>query len=306
MEDSELILAYDFGGTKVAIALATVDGQILESITFKTKTYEAAKDIVIHALVLGDKLTKHNGYDIRQIKSIGISTMGITLSDKVIMAPNVPGWEDLEIYKLFKERFPKVDISIENDVKAAAIAELRSGELKDTDIGLYINLGTGISAVFTIMGGIIRGYNGSSGEIAYLLRTIDEPKGYYDGVSPLEESVGGKAIGEQATKYFGRELTTEEVFEIIRNGDQEASQFMNRILKEIAFHVTNICTMWNPQKLVIGGGMVNAKDIIFPILNDYLGRFTPFPPTLTASKYDHGAGLMGALELAKSNHTSVK
>lgn len=296
----DVVLAYDFGGTKTAVAVAATTGEIIEKKTFSTIECGDAEVVLEQALLEGEELVRRALVErFGRLASIGISTMGITMSDKVIMAPNVPGWENLRMRELFEGCFPGVSIEIENDVKAAALAELTHGELRDTEYGLYVNMGTGIAAVLTLRGEVVRGHNGSAGEIAYAMRGIDESRGYRSGLTPFEAIAGGGSIRKQASEYFKRETNAFELFELKRQGDAEATKFIDAILREVAFQITNTCILWDPGKVVVGGGMVGAKDIIFPVLQDAFEEFVPFPPTIKEAAYHQNAGLYGAIELAK-------
>lgn len=99
-------------------------------------------------------------------------TPGIVKPQGIRLAPNNPGWDTLALADVLKESFGIQRVAIETDVKAAALAEARSGVLADVECGLYVNLGTGLSAAAVIDGRVLRGAHGAAGEIAYQLRGI--------------------------------------------------------------------------------------------------------------------------------------
>jgi glucokinase len=292
------VLAFDFGGTKMAIATASLDKHILARTEISTVACRDGHTALTKAICAGVNLVEQTQKGTGGcLVGIGVSTMGITRDDRVDMAPNVPGWADLRIKASMREYFPNVPILIDNDVKAAALAELRSGGLRGTDAGLYVNLGTGIAVAFTLKEKVIRGYNGAAGEIAYNMRHAHEEQGVRQDVAPLEEFAGGRAIGERATRHFGRAMTAADVFDLART-DDVARQFVDETLREIAFQLTNLIIAWDPEKVVFGGGLMGAADIILPVFEDYVQRFVPFPPVLALAHYRRDSGLYGAMELA--------
>jgi glucokinase len=165
------------------------------------------------------------------------------------------------------------------------------------DVGIYLNLGTGIATALVAYGRIVRGAHGAAGEIAYNLRQIHEEVGVRQNRAPLEEFVGGGAIGERASLQFGEPSTAAEIFHRARS-DPEARAFVEATLTEIAFHVTNLAIALDPERIVVGGGLMRSKDMILPGLATHLKRFVPFPPMLLEAHFSRDAGLMGAIALA--------
>jgi glucokinase len=286
-QGKSFVLAFDFGGTKMAIATATDDRTIIERVEISTVDCGDGPTALNKAIQAGLELVSNtNEKTGGKLAGVGIATIGITSSNGVAMAPNIPGWESL-----------RIGIRIENDVKAAAFAELQRGALKDKNVGIYVNFGTGISIAYTLDGQVIQGHNGASGEIAYFLRDKNEQHGIREGVAPFEEFAGGKAIGLRATEHFGIDMTTKELFQ--RAGaDESARKFVEEILQEIAFHLTNVIISWDPQTVAFGGGLTTGSDIVIPYIEKRVKQFVPFPPDLVVAHFDRDAALHGAIDLA--------
>jgi glucokinase len=294
----DCVLGIDLGGTKIALATSDTTGQILFEEVLSTRAELGAEQAITRALnagrLLADRTCEAHEND---LVAVGIATMGITLEDRVLIAPNVPGWDQLAIPSLSHAVFPDTRVAIDNDVKAAALAEMRWGKLAGINAGIYVNLGTGIATTLITNGRIIRGAHDAAGEIAYILRNPSEPLGYLDGHAPLEEFVGGHSINERIQQQFGDGVTITEIVDGARS-NQEFQEFLNETLGEIAFHLTNLTIALDPERVVIGGGLIRARDIILPYLIRYFARFIPFPPTVIASHFAHNAGIMGAISLA--------
>ncbi len=297
-DSGDFVLGIDLGGTKIALATATMDGEIMHRQVLATKAYQGAEQAIDRTIATARQLVEqtraqHDG----TLLGIGIANMGITQEDRVLMAPNVPGWDHLAILSLMRQAFPTAPVRIENDVKAAAYAELRWGALAGVDVGLYLNLGTGIAAALIVNGRVMRGAHGAAGEIAYNLRHLHEERGFQQGRAPLEEFVGGRAIGERAHLLFDEVSTAQEIFQLAPT-NPEAQAFVDATLTEITFHVTNLAIALDPERIVVGGGLMRSKALVLPRLTASIKRFTPFQPEVREAYFSHNAGLMGAIALA--------
>src|ERR671939_1950092 len=94
---------------------------------------------------------------------------GIPLEDRVLLAPNVPGWGDLAFEREVRAGLGVERVAVRNDVKAAAEAEARWGALRGADPAVFLSLGTGIAAAIVVGGHVLDGAHGTSGELAYVL-----------------------------------------------------------------------------------------------------------------------------------------
>jgi len=305
MGDGQFVLGIDLGGTKMAVATADAGGTILREERLPTEASLGAVQAIGRAFEAGARLIEETAAATgHSLGGVGVATMGLTREDGVLMAPNVPGWEQLTIPRLVRAAFPGIPYGIENDVKAAAHAELQWGVLRGCQTALYLNLGTGIAASLIVGGTVVGGANGAAGEIAYNPRMLHEEEGASSGRTPLEEYVGGRAIGERASRRFGHPLTARDVFARAPH-DAEARAFIEETLEEIQFHLTTLAIALDPELIAIGGGLMGAHELIVPRLQAHLRRFAPFPPTVVAASVAHDAGLMGALAAAldaRSHH----
>jgi glucokinase len=292
------ILAFDFGGTKMAIATATPEREIIERVEISTVECGDGPTALHKAMLAGQVLVEQTKQEYGgELSGVGVATMGITLPDRVAMSPNVPGWDKLQIPQSMQTMFPGVPIRIDNDVKAAALAEVRRGALQGKDYGIYLNMGTGIAMALTLGDRVLQGHNGASGEMAYFLRSTEEKVGFHEGVAPFEEHCGGKGIADRASRHFGEPMTTKQLHARAAS-DEIARRFLEETYQEIAFHLTNVIISWDPEIVVFGGGMAAGNDDILPYIRQRVEQFVPYPPELVLAHFDRDAGLYGAIELA--------
>ncbi|HEY6776500.1 MAG TPA: ROK family protein [Thermoleophilaceae bacterium] len=292
----DFVLAIDFGGTKVAVATAGLDGEIAESVRLDTDAPRGARQVVQRALVAARELVART----RAARggrplAAGAVSPGIVLDDGVLLAPNVPGWEDLSLPALLREGLALERVRVMTDVKAAALAEARWGNLRDADPGVLLSLGTGLAAAVVIDGRVLNGANGAAGEIGYMLRGAGDQGGAAHGRAPLEEAVAGRAIGERGSRLLGERLTAEQVFS---SDDPRARALVSEVLAELAVHVANVAILIDPARLAVGGGLMGSGRRVLDALGARLREAVPFPPELVPARFGPDGALRGAVALA--------
>ncbi|MFE4251211.1 ROK family protein [Streptomyces sp. NPDC056910] len=272
-----VVLALDFGGTKTALTVADQHGTRLHDLTVETAAEHGARASLKRAV--GAARTLLDG---REPVAVGVSTIGIPGAEGVALAPNIPGWEELALGHELAREFPGSELRLATDVKAAARYEHDAGALKGCDPGLYVNLGTGLAVAIVAGGTVVAGRHGASGEIGYNLRTVaDVGRDSGDRV-PLEDVVSGKALSRAARADRSAEL----------------ARHMGTFIDELAFHLVNLAIAVDPQRIVVGGGMVRSWAALHAPLRTALDAAVPYPPQLVPAAHPYDAPLLGALALA--------
>jgi glucokinase len=338
-----VVLGLDFGGTKIAVAVCDVQGNRLASATVSTAapgTARAAEsaDTADPAVTAGPGAANPgaanpgadespDGQDLAQVVfrrairaargllttaapdselvAVGASTFGIPHEDKVELAPAIDGWENLALGRELRAAFPAPIIRMATDAKAAAAAEVRWGALHDCDPGMYLNLGTGLSAAIVAGGEVIVGANGAAGEFGYNLRHVADVGLELSQRTMLEEMVSGLALARRAAGQPGRPpgVTAADVFNA-GTGDPAFSRLVDDFAAELAFHLVNLAILVNPVRIAVGGGLVRSWDRIAPRLESALQAGPPFPPELVVGRFPYDAPLLGAVALAIDAATS--
>ncbi|CAM3193475.1 ROK family protein [Sporolactobacillus spathodeae] len=295
MNEKNILIALDFGGTSVGIAVADNHGNMLVRKSVPTsgkKATDLLEDVMRHIHVL---LTE---YQDQTLIGIGIAMCGVVDGDTITMIPNLPGMESIHLRQYMKDRF-HVPVRIENDVHVAAFAELKKGYLKETDYGLYLNFGTGISAGITVGDRVLSGHNGAAGEIGYLMRDRRDRLTFQSGHASFEEFAGGSGASRRASVAFNQSMTTKQLFQE-SSGDPNKQEFIDEICMEISFQVANLSIAFNPQRIVLGGGMIVPNGPIHQKILEKLKENVPYPPEVFLSSFGKDASLYGAVELALS------
>jgi glucokinase len=287
----DVVAALDFGGTKIALATATPAGEIIEQERIDTEPSRGAQRALGRAMEAARRLLDRTG---GRCVAVGAVCPGIPRDDRVLLAPNVPGWGDLAFAREVRAGLGVERVAVRNDVNAAGEAEARWGALSGVDPALFLSLGTGIAAAIVAGGRVLEGAHGASGELAYVRRAADEP-GFAEGRAPLEERAGGRFVGERASAVADRRMTAAEAF---MSDDPRVAALVDETLDELAVHVANLAILVDPGLIAVGGGVMGSPERVLGALRRQLDRAVPFPPDLVAARFVHDGALRGALAMA--------
>ena len=288
----EFVLGIDFGGTKIAVATATREGGMLQSARLDTDAARGAAQAVDRTLAAARELIAGTG---GVCVAVGAVSPGVVGDERIALAPNVPGWEDLSLAATLRAGLGIERVAVGNDVKAAALAESRWGALRGADPGVLLSLGTGVAVGIVVAGRVLAGANGAAGEIGYSLLGTDGDAGAANGRAPLEEVAGGRAIGERGSRLIGATLTAAEVFAL---PDERARALVADALAQLAVSVANVAVVLDPRRIAVAGGLMTSGEAILGALGERLRMAVPFPPELVPARFVHDGSLRGAIALA--------
>ncbi|MFY1703583.1 ROK family protein [Micromonospora sp. WMMA1923] len=282
-----LLLGVDFGGTKMAVGVADGQGRLLAHERVPTHAEQGAPQALERALTLAAKLVAAHG---GTVDAAGIASPGVVRPDGIDLAPNVPGWERLRLAEAVRARLGVATVAVDNDLNAAALAELRLGALRDADPGLVVGLGTGVAAAVTVRGIVLAGHHGAAGEIGYAVSGTPWPG------TMLELEFSGRALDGLAAELgvAGGAAGLAD-----RSGAPGAlrAALLTR-LDELARHLVTCCLLLDPQRVVLVGG-VAGSELIRGLLTDRLTEVLPHRPELVLSRFADDAALLGAVTLAR-------
>ena len=298
MADSPVVLGLDFGGTKIAMAVCELDGELRASTTVSSGGERGARASFDRGITAAREVLAAAAPG-REVAAVGVSTFGIPFDDRVELAPTIDGWDDLPLGNEVRSAFPGAAVRLATDAKAAAQAEVRWGALAGCDPAIYLNLGTGLSAAIVAGGNVMHGSNGAAGEIGYNLRAAADVGVPLAARTMLEDMISGQALAKRAASHtpHGGPMEAAEVFGSGRDVP-DLDRLVTDFVAELAFHVVNLAIAINPVRIAVGGGMVRSWDRLRPGLQDALTAGVPFPPELVVARFPSDAPLIGAVGLA--------
>lgn len=280
------IIGADVGGTKIAIGLVDSEGNILASDRQPTDTSspKATLDGIARAV---SEFIRENGLDRREIHALGFGIPGLVDSAKGIGIASVNlGWKNIRVRAELESRL-EIPCVIENDVRAGALGEYRFGAAKGIKNLVYINIGTGMSAVILVDGKFNLGAHGVAGEIGHAVIVPGGPACKCGGQGCLEAVVSGPGIADRASEKlkagqasilsahsFSSEqpLTTEMVFQAAENDDPVAMATLEEIGAIMAQALQFIVLAYDPDLIVIGGSVFLESPTLFRITRENLRK----------------------------------
>lgn len=290
------MIGVDFGGTKTEVALADAHGTIVARERLETRAELGPDQALARTAEVVRRLEK-TATEVHgePVAGWAAGCPGVIQRDRILLTPNLPGWETLALADRLAEEFGVPEVHVANDVRAGALAEARFGALREVDTGIYVSLGTGIAGALVVHGRVLTGANQAAGEIGYLNPGLAPLDSVAAGRAPLEEIIGGRWLGERAAAQLGGEPTAEELF---ARSDAEARRIVREALEVLAMALANLAVFADPARIVLGGGMMAAAETILPTLTELVSGATPFPPEIVAARFLKDASLHGAVALA--------
>ncbi len=278
------IIGIDVGGTKIAASLVDAQGSILWSA--RRPTDLSGPDATLDSIAAAVKdLIAANGIEPRSIEAIGFGIPGLVDAENGIGIASVNlGWKNVAVRAGLEARLG-VRCAIDNDVRTGALGELHFGAARGLKNLVYLNVGTGISAVIWFDGKFYLGSRGLAGEIGHAVVKPNGPACRCGGRGCLEATASGPGIAERALckvkngqhsilvpreAGLSRPLTAEEVFAAAAQGDRVAVETLEEIAELMAHVLQYLCLAYDPEAIVIGGGVVLSCPLLFKCIKQTL------------------------------------
>lgn len=295
-------IGVDIGGTKIAIAIIEFEGRIVKKEIIKTDTTVEPNLIIEKIVETITRMMEDTGVNIRDLRGIGIGAPGPLDSKRgLILGPtNLPKWTNVSIVESVQAYIP-VPVLLENDANVAAIAEKRYGSAKNNSDFVYVTISTGIGAGYFINDKLVRGSSGNAGEIGHTV--VDPSYGTCDCGQDgcLGMIASGTAIARRGSDIMGRELTTKQVFKMFKEGHPEISKYMMDVFRTIGVACVSIINNFDPEKIVIGGGVAKEGEVLLEGVREYVRSFALSnegrKTSIVQATLDQNAGVVGAAAL---------
>jgi predicted NBD/HSP70 family sugar kinase len=213
----------------------------------------------------------------------------------------LPGWLGLRIASEMEQRLG-VPVEIENDANCGALAELTWGAGRDCTNFAYIKAATGIGAGLVVDGRLLRGASGTAGEIGHT--TLDEsgPLCYCGNRGCLETVASAQAILQLVGNGHPETLTLGRVIELAGQGDVRCRRAISDAGREIGVAVAGLCNLINPERVIVGGLLSRAGDLLLQPIRDSIRRHAVLAAAervdVVPAVFVERAELLGSLALA--------
>ena len=312
-----LTIGIDVGGTKVLGGVVDDSGKVLTTARKDTPRQGGTALTETIANVAKELLEQHS------VSSVGVSAAGFVSSDRKTMlaTPNIADWNGVDLDNQLTKLIG-LPVVIENDANAAAWGEAKFGAGKNQNHMMMLTVGTGIGGGIVVNGALYRGAYGIAAEFGHL-RVV--PEGHICGCGArgcFEQYASGNALLRHAREAINASpevarnllsrgdgtvagLTGQAITEAAREGDPVALAAFNTTGQWLGAGIASLSVLLDPACVVIGGGVIDAGEILLKPTRESLERNMPFAgkhpyPQVIAAELGNEAGLVGVADLARN------
>ncbi|BDQ00167.1 ROK family glucokinase [Aquiluna sp. KACHI24] len=313
-----LAIGIDIGGTKIAGAVVSESGEILEELRVPSPAQDPDQ-MITEVVGLINQLAAMAP---EQVVAAGVAAAGFIDADQstILYAPNL-NWRNEPFRDRLKAHLD-LPVFIENDANAAGWAEFKFGAGKGTKDMVMLTLGTGVGGAVVADYKLRRGGFGIGGELGHVRVVQDGRQCGCGRKGCVEQYASGSAVLKAAKKLASSdgpagerlrqlktesgELTGHQVYQALLEGDAATRELVNQAGSYLGQAMGSITAVLDPQVFVIGGGLSEAGELILdPIRQSYLRElpargFRPEAEIVTA-KFSNQAGVIGAADLARES-----
>jgi glucokinase len=284
------ILGIDIGGTKLAVGVSSPTGQLLVSDRIPTNPAESSEQTLVR---LVDACRAVIGRAAVPVAAAGIGCVG-PLDQKtgyVISPVNIPGWRRVPLVDTIRAGL-KIPVFLDNDANAAALGEHRFGAGRGVRNMIYMTISTGIGGGIIVDDRLYQGENGNAGEMGHMCVRFDGRRCPCGNIGCVEAYASGTAIAARAREAVAADpaaagaallklaagdpsnITGKLVVEAVRRGgDPLAQRIWDETINALGSGLVSVIHIFNPRRIVLGGGVTNAGELLFEPLRRYVGKY---------------------------------
>jgi glucokinase len=281
-DPDDVVLALDVGGTKLAAGVVAGDGRVLSTRIAPTRAEDGPSVVIARQLELGREAVEESGVPWDAVRAVGMACGGPLDPIAGIVSPlHLLGWTEVPLVSTVSVALDR-PAAVDNDATAGALAEYWFGAGRSRNVRhlVYLTISTGVGGGLILDGRVYRGAGGNAGELGHL--TVD-----YQGRQCacgrrgcLEAYASGTNIADRAREALGVEggthsvlaslpaITARDVAEAARDGDALAIGIWDETTAILGSAVANILDIFNPDLVVLGGGVTRAGDQLLGPVRD--------------------------------------
>ena len=299
------VIGIDAGPETIKSVLTDLSGQILQRTSShleKPVTNDQFISTLKRSIYTLLQLTEIN-HD--QIIGIGIAMHGVVdvETGTSLVAP-ILNLRNIPIKDVLEEEF-NLTIKVENDARAMALGESWFGGHGEAESMVTVNIGRGVGAGVVINGKLYHGAQGIAGEFGHMTIDMNGTLCECGNRGCLQTFVSGAAIAERAEKQItdskAISLTGKEVFESAQKGNLSFRDVLHETGTIIGIGLTNLIHLLNPQKIVLGGGVMKSEEFIMPAILETIQQrvltIEARKTEVTVTRLGDDATLLGAVSL---------
>jgi glucokinase len=303
------VLAYDLGGTKVAVGIIDSRGKVHEEIRVPVQIEQGKTALIEQLSDLGSQLvSKHRGVRFAGIASAGpLDPESGFLLDPTNFASGGEPWGKFPIVKLLSKKL-RMPVRLENDAAAAVVAEHWVGSAKKYDNALILTLGTGLGTGMIVNGKLVRAGRNQHPEGGHIILNYNDqsaPCGC-GNLGCAEAYLSGRSFARRARARFGNAtLTAKDIADLARKRDPRAMAAFEEYAQVMAVALHNYAVIYAPEIAVFTGSFAESADLFLEPTRRHLEHLlarrrvgVDLLPKLAISSLENRAGLIGGAFVA--------
>ena len=314
-----LYIGIDVGGTTAKAGVVDEAGQILYKSSCKTGIERDFEDIAADMAELCRHIVRESGHEMAEVAAVGVGIPGEQSPKTGLVAfCNNLGWVDVPLMQRLRDALG-LPVYVDNDANVAALAESAFGASRDVKSSILITLGTGVG------GGIVRdqrihtGAHGVGGEIGHMVVVVDGEvcncghRGCWEKYASATAIIRmGRALMEEKpdcalARQMGGDaanLNAKAVLDLAKAGDADCAGIFETYVKYLCVGLANLINIYDPDMLVLGGGVAHAGDFLLDAVRAALGDYVYCPALSWArvelARLGNDAGIIGAAMLGRN------
>lgn len=260
-------IGIDIGGTTIASGIVNQSGDLIQQEMVSSDPTDREK-MFNQVVTCVKRLLTHSSIPVDQINGVGIGVPGkVDRENGIAVFQNNLPWDNFPIAERIRKQFSIDNVVIDNDVYMAAFAEWSKLGLTDEEVFVYLTISTGISCSVIRGGEFIRGagFAGELGLVPVVSPNENEP------IERLEKVAAGPAIARYAKEKFKDEqITTEQVFKKLAEGDEVADQLIDETVSSLTHGIYMVTSLLDPHKVVLGGSVITHNPVLLTRMKEKL------------------------------------
>ncbi|MFJ8586853.1 ROK family protein [Streptomyces sp. NPDC093595] len=272
--DAGIVIGVDFGHTHLRVAVGNLAHQVLAEESEPLDVDASSAEGFDRAEQLVKRLIETTGIGPDKVVGVGLGVPGpIDVSSGTLGSTSIlPGWTGINPSEELSRRLG-VPVYVDNDANLGALGELVWGGGRGVKDLAYIKVASGVGAGLVIDGQIYRGPGGTAGEIGHI--TLDEsgPVCRCGNRGCLETFTAARYVLPLLQPGHGPDLTMERVVQLAREGDPGCRRVIADVGRHIGSGVANLCNLLNPSRVVLGGDLAEAGELVLAPIRESVSRY---------------------------------
>lgn len=266
-------IGVDVDHQHLRVVVADLAHRVLAETSSPLELDHDAGDAMTLAEALVETALGRAAVDRAKVLGVGLALAGPIEQPSGMVRPSSisPSWIGVDVRRAMTERLG-LPVFVDNDANLGALAELMWGAARGVVDGAYIRVGTGIGAGLIIGGSVYRGARGTAGEIGHSTIAPDGPVCRCGNRGCLERVAGGRAILQSLAGSHAHELSLDEVLDHALHGEAACRRIISDAGHLVGAQVATLCNLVNPERVVIGGPLSTAGDILLDPLRHTIAR----------------------------------